>query len=165
MPIHLEEARDDRIARIRELMALTDTTLIDYQALGFTAGQVKGWFSPADSTKERSPSSLQLVKIWRAFDWSPTYIVFGKGAKLLSQVSLHEDMAERMDRFENVLQLALNEAAANKKRYRGALKTIEERNEQVANNRNTLVRFGEKMELLTENMAALSDQLAKVNRS
>ena len=51
---------------------------------------------------------------------------------MLSEVGLHENMYERMDRFEAVLQLALDEAERNKQRYRSALKTIEDRNQCVA---------------------------------
>ena len=149
--------RDSRIERCIELMALTKTTKKDIVALGFSDAQVRGWFSETGSTKARSPSSLQFAKIWHAFDWSPTYITFGKGAKLLSQVGVHEDMFERMDRFEGVLQLALDEAAANKKRYRGALQIIEDRDDQIS-------KFGKTLDLVSANMAALSEQLAKTNR-
>ena len=45
---------------------------------------------------------------------------------------------ERMDRFEGVLQLALDEAQANKKRYRGALKIIDDRNQQIVVNKERL---------------------------
>jgi len=159
-----ESDRDSRIERCNELMALTKTTVSDFKRMGFTDAQVRGWFSESGSTKARSPSALQLAKIWHALDWSPTYITFGIGAKLLSEVGLHEDMYERMDRFEGVLQLALDEAAANKKRYRGALQTIEDRNEQIVNNKKTLAEFGKTIEVVNKNMAALSEQLAKLNR-
>jgi len=152
-----ESDRDSRIERCNELMALTKTTKKDIVALGFSDAQVRGWFSETGSTKARSPSSLQFAKIWHAFDWSPTYITFGKGAKLLSQVGIHEDMFERMDRFEGVLQLALDEAVANKKRYRGALQIIEDRDDQIS-------KFGKTLDLVSANMAALSEQLAKTNR-
>lgn len=143
-------------------MALTGKTLDDFKGLGFTDAQVRGWFSETGATKARSPSALQLAKIWHAFDWSPTYAFFGKGAKLLSQVGLHEDMYERMDRFESVLQSALNEAAANKKRYRGALKTIEDRDEQIASNRKTLAAFGVSLAAADKNVSALSKKLDQV---
>lgn len=159
-----ESDRDSRIERCNELMALTKTTVSDFKRMGFTDAQVRGWFSETGSTKARSPSGLQLAKIWHALDWSPTYITFGTGAKLLSQVELHEDIYERMDRFQSVLQIALNEAAANKKRYRGALQTIEDRNEQIVNNKKTLAEFGKTIEVVNKNMAALSEQLAKLNR-
>lgn len=155
----LSEEKNTRLDRINELMVITGKTRDDFIELGFTESQISGWFAKAGTARARSPSALQLVKIWQSFDWSPTYVVFGKGAKLLSEVGLHENMYERMDRFEAVLQLALDEAEENKKRYRSALKTIEDRDQQIANNKNTLARFGEKIELLNGNMAALSEQL------
>jgi hypothetical protein len=105
---------------------------------------------------------LQLTKIWHAFDWSPTYIVFGKGAKLLSQVGLYENMFERMGRFEEILQLSLDEAEANKKRYRGALKTIEDRNEQLFSNKQTLADFGVSLAAADKNVSSLSKKLDQV---
>ncbi|MEJ6703039.1 MAG: hypothetical protein QNL15_02500, partial [Pseudomonadales bacterium] len=134
MSIDLNEARNTRLVRINELMFLTGKTRDDFLNLGFTESQVGSWFAKAGSVRARSPSALQLTKVWQAFDWSPTYVVFGKGAKLLSQVGVHEDMFERMDRFQAVLQLALDEAEVNKQRYRGALKTIEDRNQQIVMN-------------------------------
>ena len=158
------KGKEERLARIEELMLITNTTRKGFEQLGFSEAQVGSWFAKPGSARSRSPSAMQLVKIWTAYRWSPTYIVFGIGAKLLSQVDLHEDMYERMDRFEGVLQLALDEAAANKKRYRGALQTIEDRNEQIVNNKKTLAEFGKTIEVVNKNMAALSEQLAKLNR-
>jgi len=154
--------RDSRIERCIELMALTKTTKKDIVALGFSDAQVRGWFSETGSTKARSPSLLQFAKISQAFDWSPTYSTFGKGAKLLSQVGVHEDMFERMDRFEGLLQLALDEAEVNKQRYRGALKTIEDRNEQLFSNKQTLAAFGERLGAADKNVIALSKKLDQV---
>jgi len=143
-------------------MVITGKTRDDFMDLGFTESQISGWFAKPGSARARSPAARQLVKIWTSFDWSPTYVVFGKGAKLLSQVGVHEDMFERMDRFQAVLQLALDEAAANKKRYRGALQTIEDRNEQIVNNKKTLAEFGESIEATNANMDALSKKLDQV---
>tara|TARA_R110002073_G_scaffold331111_1_gene515567 strand:+ start:138 stop:638 length:501 start_codon:yes stop_codon:yes gene_type:complete len=162
MDIDLLEARDARLDRTRECMVLTGTTKDDYVALGFSAAQVRGWFARSGSSKARSPDGAQLIKIWRVFNWSPTYVLFGKGAKLLSQVGVHEDMFERMDGFQAVLQLALDEAEANKERYRGALKTIEDRNQQIALNRETLKAADLSMKENNQKMDLLSDQLAKV---
>jgi hypothetical protein len=103
-----------------------------------------------------------MFMFWDAFDWSPTYLVFAKGAKLLTQVGIHEDMFERMDRFQAVLQLALDEAEANKKRYRGALKTIEDRNEQIVMAKETLKAAHLSMKANNQKMDLLSNQLAKV---
>jgi len=155
----LEEARNSRQVRSYELMSLTGKTRKDFLNLGLTESQVSSWFARTGSVRARSPSALQLIKIWHAFDWSPTYVVFGKGAKLLSQVGVHEDIFERMDRFQAVLQLALDEAEVNKQRYRGALKTIEDRNQQIVNNKKTLAEFGKTLEVVNKNMAALSEQL------
>ena len=156
----LEEARNSRQVRSYELMALTGKTRDDFLNLGFTESQVGSWFAKAGSVRARSPSALQLTKIWHAFDWSPTYVVFGKGAKLLSQVGVHEDMFERMDRFQAVLQLALDEAEVNKQRYRGALKTIEDRNQQIVMNKETLKAADLLMKECNKNMLLLSNQLA-----
>ena len=156
----LEEARNSRQVRSYELMALTGKTRDDFLNLGFTESQVGSWFAKAGSVRARSPSALQLTKIWQAFDWSPTYVVFGKGAKLLSQVGVHEDMFERMDRFQAVLQLALDEAEVNKQRYRGALKTIEDRNQQIVMNKETLKAADLLMKECNKNMLLLSNQLA-----
>ena len=156
----LEEARNSRQVRSYELMALTGKTRDDFLNLGFTESQVGSWFAKAGSVRARSPSALQLTKIWQAFDWSPTYLVFGKGAKLLSQVGVHEDMFERMDRFQAVLQLALDEAEVNKQRYRGALKTIEDRNQQIVMNKETLKAADLLMKECNKNMLLLSNQLA-----
>jgi len=164
MSAKLIKARDARLERIYECMVLTKTTKEDIVALGFSDAQVRGWFAKSGSSKANSPTKEQSVKMWQAFDWSPTYIVFGAGARLISEAGLMGDLYERMNRFEGVLQLALDEAAANKKRYRGALQTIEDRNEQIANNRNTLAEFGERLELVSANMAALSEQLAANKR-
>ena len=155
----LSEEKNTRLNRINELMVITGRTRDDFIKLGFTESQISGWFAKAGSARGRSPSALQLVKIWQSFDWSPTYVVFGKGAKLLSEVGLHENMYERMDRFEAVLQLALDEAERNKQRYRSALKTIEDRNQQIVNNKKTLAEFGKTLEVVNKNMAALSEQL------
>ena len=156
----LEEARNSRQVRSYELMALTGKTRNDFLNLGFTESQVGSWFAKAGSVRARSPSALQLTKVWQAFDWSPTYVVFGKGAKLLSQVGVHEDMFERMDRFQAVLQLALDEAEVNKQRYRGALKTIEDRNQQIVMNKETLKAADLLMKECNKNMLLLSNQLA-----
>ena len=71
--------------------------------------------------------------------------------------------------MQAVLQLALDEAEANKKRYRGALKTIEDRNEQLFSNKQTLADFGvslaaadKNVSSLSEDVRALSAQLAEV---
>ena len=160
MSIDLNEARNTRLVRINELMSLTGKTRDDFLNLGFTESQVGSWFAKAGSVRARSPSALQLTKIWQAFDWSPTYVVFGKGAKLLSQVGVHEDMFERMDRFQAVLQLALDEAEVNKQRYRGALKTIEDRNQQIVMNKETLKAADLLMKECNKNMLLLSNQLA-----
>ncbi len=160
MSIDLNEARNTRLVRINELMSLTGKTRDDFLNLGFTESQVGSWFAKAGSVRARSPSALQLTKIWHAFDWSPTYVVFGKGAKLLSQVGVHEDMFERMDRFQAVLQLALDEAEVNKQRYRGALKTIEDRNQQIVMNKETLKAADLLMKECNKNMLLLSNQLA-----
>ncbi len=162
MSIDLNEARNTRLVRINELMSLTGKTRDDFLNLGFTESQVGSWFAKAGSVRARSPSALQLTKIWHAFDWSPTYVVFGKGAKLLSQVGVHEDMFERMDRFQAVLQLALDEAEVNKQRYRGALKTIEDRNQQIVMNKETLKAADLLMKECNKNMLLLSNQLAHV---
>ena len=156
----LEEARNSRQVRSYELMALTGKTRDDFLNLGFTESQVGSWFAKAGSVRARSPSALQLTKVWQAFDWSPTYVVFGRGAKLLSQVGVHEDMFERMDRFQAVLQLALDEAEVNKQRYRGALKTIEDRNQQIVMNKETLKAADLLMKECNKNMLLLSNQLA-----
>ena len=160
MSIDLNEARNTRLVRINELMSLTGKTRDDFLNLGFTESQVGSWFAKAGSVRARSPSALQLTKIWHAFDWSPTYVVFGKGAKLLSQVGVHEDIFERMDRFQVVLQLALDEAEVNKQRYRGALKTIEDRNQQIVMNKETLKAADLLMKECNKNMLLLSNQLA-----
>jgi hypothetical protein len=160
MSIDLNEARNTRLVRINELMFLTGKTRDDFLNLGFTESQVGSWFAKAGSVRARSPSALQLTKVWQAFDWSPTYVVFGKGAKLLSQVGVHEDMFERMDRFQAVLQLALDEAEVNKQRYRGALKTIEDRNQQIVMNKETLKAADLLMKECNKNMLLLSNQLA-----
>ena len=156
----LEEARNSRQVRSYELMALTGKTRDDFLNLGFTESQVGSWFAKAGSVRARSPSALQLTKIWHAFDWSPTYVVFGKGAKLLSQVGVHEDIFERMDRFQAALQLALDEAEVNKQRYRGALKTIEDRNQQIVMDKETLKAADLLMKECNKNMLLLSNQLA-----
>ena len=160
MSIDLNEARNTRLVRINELMSLTGKTRDDFLNLGFTESQVGSWFAKAGSVRARSPSALQLTKVWQAFDWSPTYVVFGKGAKLLSQVGVHEDIFERMDRFQVVLQLALDEAEVNKQRYRGALKTIEDRNQQIVMNKETLKAADLLMKECNKNMLLLSNQLA-----
>ncbi len=160
MSIDLNEARNTRLVRINELMSLTGKTRDDFLNLGFTESQVGSWFAKAGSVRARSPSALQLTKIWHAFDWSPTYVVFGKGAKLLSQVGVHEDIFERMDRFQAVLQLALDEAEVNKQRYRGALKTIEDRNQQIVMDKETLKAADLLMKECNKNMLLLSNQLA-----
>ena len=160
MSIDLNEARNTRLVRINELMSLTGKTRDDFLNLGFTESQVGSWFAKSGSVRARSPSALQLTKIWQAFDWSPTYVVFGRGAKLLSQVGVHEDMFERMDRFQAVLQLALDEAGVNKQRYRGALKTIEDRNQQIVMDKETLKAADLLMKECNKNMLLLSNQLA-----
>ena len=160
MSIDLNEARNTRLVRINELMSLTGKTRDDFLNLGFTESQVGSWFAKAGSVRARSPSALQLTKIWHAFDWSPTYVVFGKGAKLLSQVGVHEDIFERMDRFQAALQLALDEAEVNKQRYRGALKAIEDRNQQIVMNKETLKAADLLMKECNKNMLLLSNQLA-----
>ena len=162
MPAKLMKARNKRLDRINECMVLTGRTKDDFVGLGFSPAQVRGWFAKSGSSKARSPTAEQMVLFWGAFDWSPTYLVFGKGAKLLTQVGIHEDMFERMDRFQAVLQLALDEAEVNKQRYRGALKTIEDRNEQIVMNKETLKAAHLLMKQTNQKMDLLSAQLAKV---
>jgi hypothetical protein len=65
-----------------------------------------------------------------------------------------------MDRFQAVLQLALDEAEVNKQRYRGALKTIEDRNQQIVMNKETLKAADLLMKECNKNMLLLSNQLA-----
>ena len=162
MSIELNSARNKRLERISECMVLTGKTREDMVALGFSAAQVRGWFAKSGSSKASSPTKEQSIKMWQTFDWSPTYVLFGKGAKLLTQVGIHEDMFERMDRFQAILQLALDEAEANKKRYRGALKTIEDRNQQLVMNKETLKAADLLMQQTNQKMDLLSNQLAKV---
>jgi hypothetical protein len=64
-----------------------------------------------------------------------------------------------MDRFQAVLQLALDEAEANKKRYRDALKTIDDRNQQVAANFLSLKAAQFLMKENNQNMSLLSKKL------
>ena len=161
MSIELNSARNKRLERINECMVLTCKTREDMVALGFSAAQVRGWFAKSGSSKASSPTKEQSIKMWQTFDWSPTYVLFGKGAKLLSQVGIHEDMFERMDRFESVLQLALDEAEANKMRYRGALQTIEDRNQQIALNSKTLKSAQLLMQQTNQKLDLLSNQLSK----
>ena len=160
----LEEARNSRQVRSYELMALTGKTRDDFLNLGFTESQVGSWFAKAGSVRARSPSALQLTKVWQAFDWSPTYVVFGKGAKLLSQVGVHEDMFERMDRFQAVLQLALDEAEVNKQRYHLALQTIEDRDEQLFSNKQTLADFGVSLAAADKNVSSLSEDVRALSK-
>ena len=162
MSIELNSARNKRLERINECMVLTGKTREDMVALGFSAAQVRGWFAKSGSSKASSPTKEQSIKMWQTFDWSPTYVLFGKGAKLLSQVGIHEDMFERMDRFQAVLQLALDEAEVNKQRYRGALKTIEDRNQQIVMTKERLKAADLSMKENNEKMDLLSNQLAKV---
>ena len=156
-----DASRDKRLNRISELMQATGKTRQDFLKLGFTESQISSWFAAAGSTRARSPSAAQLTKIWHGFDWSPTYVVFGRGAKLLSQVNFQEDIFERMDKFQAVLQLALDEAEANKQRYRGALKTIEDRNQQIALNLKTLKSARLLMQQTNQKLDLLSNQLSK----
>ena len=163
MPAKLMKARNKRLERINECMVLTKTTKKDFVSLGFSEEQVRGWFAKSGSSKARSPTAEQMFMFWDAFDWSPTYLVFGKGAKLLTQVGIHEDMFERMDRFQAVLQLALDEAEANKKRYRDALKTIEDRNEQLFSNKQTLADFGVSLAAADKNVSSLSEDVSELS--
>ena len=151
------KARNKRLDRINECMVLTGRTKDDFVGLGFSPAQVRGWFAKSGSSKARSPTAEQMFMFWDAFDWSPTYLVFGKGAKLLTQVGIHEDMFERMDRFQAVLQLEVN-----KQRYRGALKTIEDRNEQLFSNKQTLADFGVSLAAADKNVSSLSKKLDQV---
>ena len=161
MSIELIRARNKRLDRINECMVLTKTTKEDFVALGFTAAQVRGWFAESGSSKARSPTAEQMFLFWGEFDWSPTYLVFGAGSRLISEAGLMGNLYERMDRFENVLQLALDEAEANKQRYRGALKTIEDRNQQIVMTKETLKAADLSMKANNQKMDLLSNQLAK----
>ena len=169
MSAELMKARNKRLERINECMVLTKTTKKDFVSLGFSEEQVRGWFAKSGSSKARSPTAEQMFLFWGEFDWSPTYLVFGAGSRLISEAGLMGNLYERMNRFEGVLQLALDEAEVNKKRYRGALKTIEDRNEQLFSNKQTLADFGvslaaadKNVSSLSEDVRALSAQLAKV---
>ena len=158
--IDLIEARNQRLERINELMILTKTTKQDFLNLGFTEAQIGGWFAKSGSVRARSPSAEQMFKFWGEFDWSPTYLVFGKGMRLLTEQGFYDDIFGRMDRFQAVLQLALDEAEVNKQRYRGALKTIEDRNQQIVMNKETLKAADLLMKECNKNMLLLSNQLA-----
>lgn len=160
MSKELMKARNKRLERINECMVLTGTTKDDFVGLGFSAAQVRGWFAKSGSSKARSPTAEQMFLFWGEFDWSPTYLVFGAGSRLISEAGLMGSLYERMDRFESVLQLALDEAEANKKRYRGALKTIEDRNQQIVMNKETLKAADLLMKECNKNMLLLSNQLA-----
>ena len=157
--IDLIEARNQRLERINELMILTKTTKQDFLNLGFTEAQIGGWFAKSGSVRARSPSAEQMFKFWGEFDWSPTYLVFGKGMRLLTEQGFYDDIFGRMDRFQAVLQLALDEAEANKKRYRDALKTIDDRNQQVAANFLSLKAAQFLMKENNQNMSLLSKKL------
>ena len=158
----LNSARNARLDRINECMVLTKTTKEDMVGLGFSLAQVRGWFAKSGSSKASSPTKEQSIKMWQTFDWSPTYIVFGAGSRLISEAGLMGSLYERMDRFEKVLQLALDEAEANKQRYRGALKTIEDRNQQIVMNKKTLKAADLLMKQTNQKLDLLSNQLAKV---
>ena len=162
MSIELNSARNKRLERINECMVLTRTSREDMVALGFSLAQVRGWFAKSGSSKASSPTKEQSIKMWQAFDWSPTYIVFGAGSRLISEAGLLGNLYERMNRFEGVLQLALDEAEANKKRYRGALQIIEDRNQQIVMTKERLKAADLSMKENNEKMDLLSNQLAKV---
>ena len=159
--IDLIETRNERLERINELMILTKTSKQDFLNLGFTEAQIGGWFAKSGSVRARSPSAEQMFKFWGAFDWSPTYLVFGLGMRLLTEQGFYDDIFGRMDKFQAVLQLALDESEANKKRYRDALKTIEDRNEQILMNKETLRASSLLIKENNEKLDLLSDQLAK----
>ena len=161
MPKALVKARNKRLERINECMVLTKTTKKDFVSLGFSEEQVRGWFAKSGSSKARSPTAEQMFKFWGAFDWSPTYLVFGAGSRLISEADLMGSLYDRMERFENVLQLALDEAEANKKRYRGALKIIDDRNQQIVVNKERLKAAQLLMQQTNQKLDLLSDQLAK----
>ena len=158
--IDLIESRNQRLERINELMILTKTTKQDFLSLGFTEAQIGGWFAKSGSVRARSPSAEQMFKFWGAFDWSPTYLVFGLGMRLLTEQGFYDDIFGRMDKFQAVLQLALDEAEVNKQRYRGALKTIEDRNQQIVMDKETLKAADLLMKECNKNMLLLSNQLA-----
>ena len=82
--------------------------------------------------------------------------------RLLTEQGFYDDIYGRMDKFQAVLQLALDEAEANKKRYRGALKTIEDRNEQLVSNKKTLADFGVSLAAADKNVSSLSKKLDQV---
>ena len=77
---------------------------------------------------------------------------------------------ERMDRFAGCLAACAGRSRSKQAtRYRGALKTIEDRNEQLFSNKQTLADFGvslaaadKNVSALSEDVRALSAQLAKV---
>ena len=160
--IDLIQARNERLERINELMILTKTTKQDFLNLGFTEAQIGGWFAKSGSVRARSPSATQMFKFWGAFNWSPTYLVFGLGMRLLTEQGFYDDIFGRMDKFQAVLQLALDEAEANKKRYRGALKTIEDRNEELFSTKQTLADFGVSLAAADKNVSSLSKKLDQV---
>ena len=164
--IDLIQARNERLERINELMILTKTTKQDFLNLGFTEAQIGGWFAKSGSVRARSPSAEQMFKFWGAFNWSPTYLVFGLGMRLLTEQGFYDDIFGRMDKFQAVLQLALDESEANKKRYRGALKAIEDRNQQIVMTKERLKAAdlsmkenNEKMELLSKKLDQVLEQL------
>ena len=160
MSAELMKARNKRLERINECMVLTKTTKKDFVSLGFSEEQVRGWFAKSGSSKARSPTAEQMFLFWGEFDWSPTYLVFGAGSRLISEAGLMGNLYERMNRFEGVLQLALDEAEVNKQRYRGALKAIEDRNQQIVMNKETLKAADLLMKECNKNMLLLSNQLA-----
>ena len=161
MSKELMKARNKRLERINECMVLTKTTKKDFVSLGFSEEQVRGWFAKSGSSKARSPTAEQMFLFWGEFDWSPTYLVFGAGSRLISEADLMGSLYDRMERFENVLQLALDEAEANKKRYRGALKIIDDRNQQIVVNKERLKAAQLLMQQTNQKLDLLSDQLAK----
>ena len=162
--IDLIEARNQRLERINELMILTKTTKQDFLNLGFTEAQIGGWFAKSGSVRARSPSAEQMFKFWGEFDWSPTYLVFGLGMRLLTEQGFYDDIFGRMDKFQAVLQLALDESEANKKRYRDALKTIEDRNEQLFSNKQTLADFGVSLAAADKNVSSLSEDVRALSK-
>ena len=161
MSAELMKARNKRLDRINECMVLTGRTKDDFVGLGFSPAQVRGWFAKSGSSKARSPTAEQMFLFWGEFDWSPTYLVFGAGSRLISEADLMGSLYDRMERFENVLQLALDEAEANKKRYRGALKIIDDRNQQIVVNKERLKAAQLLMQQTNQKLDLLSDQLAK----
>jgi len=79
--------------RARELLKAQGISKEEFcTRTGYSEGQYYRWTGKASATSQAT--TTQLAKVCIVFDWSPTYIIFGLGARYLWEVKDQEKVGK-----------------------------------------------------------------------